>query len=99
MKKVLFTIIYPIWFFFSQTFVGCVIVFNLVLILPGYLIDIASRNTGNVTGNDAVAVAVGELVFCIFLSPFMAVPLVAFSCYLEEHYEKWGYKTQMQTLK
>jgi hypothetical protein len=96
MKRVLFTIIYPFWFFFAKTWLGGVLMICLIPMTPALLIGLIFPNLMNMTGEEAKSFAGGLAIFSLLLSPFIAMPLMVFSDYLETHYEKWKYKTEME---
>ena len=97
MKRALFTIIYPFWFFFAKTWFGGVLMICLVPMTPALLISLIFPNIMNTTGEEAKSIGGGLAIFSLLLSPFIAMPLMALGVYLESHYEKWKYKTEMQT--
>jgi hypothetical protein len=97
MKRALFTIIYPFWFFFAKTWLGGVLMICLIPMTPALLIGLIFPNVMNVTGEEATGIGGGLAILSLLLSPFIAMPLMAFGYHLERHYEKWKYKTEMDT--
>ena len=97
MKRVLFTIIYPFWFSFAKSWVGGVLMICLVPMTPALLIGLIFPSIMNTTGEEAKDIGGGLAIFSLLLSSFVAMPLMSFGWYLEKHYEKWKYKTEMET--
>jgi diacylglycerol kinase len=95
MKRVLFTIIYPFWFFLAKTWLGVVLMICLVPIIPALLIGLVFQSIMNTTGEEAKDIGGGLAIFSLLLSPFIAMTLMSFGWYLEKHYEKWKYKTEI----
>lgn len=97
MKRILFTVIYPFWFFLANTWVGGVLMIYIVSLIPGLIIILLIPNLMNATGEEAKEIGTGMAIFSLLLSPFFAMPLMALGDYLKRHYEKWNYKTEMKT--
>lgn len=95
MKQILFTVVYPFWFFLAKTWLGAVLIICLVPLIPALVIGLLIPSLMNVTVEEAKGVVL--VILNLLLSPFFAIPLMVFSDYLERHYEKWNYKTELET--
>ena len=92
MKRILFTVVYPFWFFLAKTWLGGVLVICLVPVIPALIIGLLLPELMNTTGEEAMYIGQGLVVVSILLSPFVAIPLLKLGWYLESHYDKWNYK-------
>ena len=97
MKKVLFTLIYPFWFFLSKTWIGGVLMICLVPVIPAVLINLIFPNIINFTKEEAERIGLGIAIFCLLISPFTGMLLMRLGFYLESHYDIWEYKTEIKT--
>ena len=97
MKRILFTVVYPFWFFLAKTWLGGVLMICLVPLMTALVICLLIPSIMDATGEKAKDIAGGMAILSILLSPFFAMPLMALGYYLERHYKKWNYKTEMGT--
>lgn len=65
--------------------------------IPAFLIIIIFPDLMNTAGEEAESVGVGVGIFSLLCSPFVAIPLIIAGVFLENHYEQWNYKTEMET--
>lgn len=97
MKKILLTPLYPFWFFFSATWIGNVMMIPIVLSPIPILLSIIFPDLMNTTGEEAEGIGTGVGILTLLCSPFTAVLFMRIGYYLEHNYEKWNYKTEMDT--
>ena len=97
MKQILFTPLYPFWFFLAKTWLGGVLMICLIPMTPALIIGLLMPDLMNDTGEGAQDIGIGFGMFSLLLSPFFAMPLMLLGAYLEKYYEKWNYKTEMET--
>ena len=97
MKRILFTAVYPFWFFLVKTWMGGVLMICLVPLMPALVIGLLIPSLMDVIGEEAKDIGVGMAILSLLLCPFFAMPLMALGDYLERYYEKWNYKTEMKT--
>lgn len=50
----------------------------------------------DVKGEEVKDIGGGMAILSLLLCPFFAMPLMTLGDYLERHYEKWNYKTEME---
>jgi len=93
MKKVLLTILSPLWFFLAKTQFGCILMLVLIPAIPGLIIALIFHTAMKDTGESARSLARGLAMFGLLASPFIAAPLMRLGSYLESHYRKWRYRT------
>ena len=94
MKQILLTPLYPFWFFFSKTWFGGVL---LICFLPVSIGTIICLFMLEISGGNSQGIGMFGAIVSIPLSFVFAIPLFKMGCYLEKHYEKWNYKTEMET--
>lgn len=92
-KKILLTPLYPFWFFLSETWVGCIMLFCMIPLLPAFSIMLLFPVLQD-GDNDTAG---GLVIFSLLISPFLYYPIELFGDYLKRHYAKWGYKIEMET--
>lgn len=88
------TILYPVWFFLSKTWVGNMLMIPVIIgipILPFYKIL-------NRTGQEIESIGIGLAILdMLLLAPIMFGILLTLSLHMEEYYEKRGWKIEMET--
>lgn len=94
MKRILFTILYPFWFFLAKTWLGTVLMICIIPVTPALIINALLPELINSTLEENKDTAVGLAIFSLLISPFFAMLLMEIGDYLEKHYKKWGYKTE-----
>jgi len=97
MKKIILTLIYPIWFFLGATWLGGMFMIPITLcVLPGILSLIFPSLLAE-TGEAAQGIGIGIGILTLITSPFIAGIFFTIGDYLKSNYEEWGYKVEMET--
>lgn len=91
MKKTLLTVLYPFWFFFAKTWFGNMMMIPISLAPLPILIHLIFPDLMTTTGEEAVG------VLTLLCSPFTGMMFITIGYKLETNYEKWNYKTEMET--
>lgn len=93
MKKLILTIIYPLWFFFAKTLVGNVVWGYVIMSLPALaLILINPEILMQDTSSEKDDLAHGLGFFSLMLSPFTLSLSMKINDYLIDSYEKSNYR-------
>ena len=92
MKRIVLTILYPVWFFLAKTWLGNMMMIPIVIGLP----MLPFYNILNRTGEDAESIGIGFAVLDMFLlAPITAGVLMSLSFYMEEWYEENNWKIEI----
>lgn len=95
MKKLLLTLIYPIWFFFSSTWLGnALMIFVCIFPIP-LILNILFPELLDKTGEEAGSIGIGVVLISLLFAPYVAIFFFRISSFLKESYVKWNYKIEM----
>jgi hypothetical protein len=95
-KMIIFTLVYPLWFFLAKTWLGGVLMIGLIPLTMLFIIWLIFPDLMNdVSQEEAKGIGGGMAIFSILCSPIFIIPLVIIGRYLERHYEEWNYITEM----
>lgn len=94
MKKILLSIIYPLWFFVSQTWLGNMFLIPLFIGPVPLLLFLIFPELATTTGEEAQGLAGGAVILAFLCLPFVGMFIIGIHDYLEEHYKKWNYPTK-----
>jgi hypothetical protein len=97
MKKILLTILYPFWFFFAKTWFGNIMMIPIALSPIPILIHLIFPDAMMTTGEEGESIGTGVGVLTLLCSPFTGGMFIIIGDKLEINYEKWNYKTEMET--
>lgn len=97
MKRILFTAIYPFWFFLAKTWFGNMMMIPITLTPIPILISVILPDLMKTTGEEAEGIGIGIGILSLLCSPFTAGLFMMLSDRLETNYEKWNYKKEMET--
>lgn len=90
--KIILTLIYPIWFFLSKTWLGGVSLICLLPLAPCGVIYLLFPNIMDVEGSQALSG--GIAIFSILIGCLMSIPVMMFGDYLKSKYLSYGYKVK-----
>lgn len=96
MKQILFTIIYPFWFFFAKTWLGNIMMIPISLTPIPILINVIFPTLIKTTNPEAETIGIGIAILSLLFSPFIACFFMIISNTMEEYYEIFNYKTEIQ---
>jgi len=91
MKKILFTIIYPFWFFLAKTWFGNMIMIPIILAPIPLLIYLIFPSLMMTTGEQAEGIGVGAGILTLLCSPLTGMMFGIIGDKLEINYKKWNY--------
>jgi len=97
MKKTLLTILYPFWFFFAKTWFGNMMMIPITLAPLPILIHLIFPDLMMTTGEEAEGIGIGVGILTLLCSPLTGMMFMTIGDKLETNYEKWNYKTEMET--
>ncbi|MCP4984897.1 MAG: hypothetical protein GY928_02170 [Colwellia sp.] len=96
MKKIILSIIYPFWFFFSCNWIGNGMLFFVpflaIRLLIGLFFPALLTKTGEVTFTGGFVV----IVLGVFFGAYLTVLFIKIDDYLYDRYSEWNYKTEME---
>jgi len=95
MKKILFTTIYPFWFFLAKTWFGNIMMIPITLAPIPLLIHLIFPTLMMTIGEEAEVIGFGIGVLTLLCIPFIGMMFMTISDKLEINYEKWNYKTEL----
>lgn len=89
-KKMLFALAYPFWYFFFVTIFGNLFFILVVFIAPPLfvLFLIPNQNTNEDTGGSIA-------IFTLLIAPIIVFQLMRIGDYLCKYYKKLGYKVRI----
>lgn len=99
MKKILLTIIYPFWFFFSKTWIGNVYMIPIALCPIPILVLIIFPECSTKTREEAQTIGIGLTIISLVCAPYIFATLENFLDKIETNYENWNYKTNLKNKK
>lgn len=94
--KILYTILYPFWFFFSKTWVGNVMMIPITLSIVPLIIYLLFPDLMLIQGEEAEGVGIGIGIFAILTSPFLVSFFFHISDFLESKYVMYNYVIGMK---
>ncbi len=97
MKRMLFTVVYPFWFFLAKTWLGGTLMMCSVPLMPVLVIYLSVPSLMDMTGEESKDIGMCIAIPSLLICPFFAIPLIWLGNYLESHYKKWNYKIEMET--
>jgi len=95
MKKILFTLVYPFWFFLGRTWLGNMTMFFIVLFTLPLILSVLFPDLLETTGEDAEGIGIGVGILSFMCSPFVAMFFTKIEGFLAEHYREWNYRMEM----
>ena len=94
MKKIVLSIVYPVWFFFAKTWFGNVMMIFVSLAPLPLLINMMLPELMATTGDDAEGVGMGVAILTLMSAPFVGMFFMSVAERLEVNYLEWNYKTK-----
>ena len=94
-KRVILTVIYPVWFFLSKTWLGNMLMIPITIgmpMLPFY--SMLNQTVGEKAQSMGIGLAILDM---LLLAPIMFGILLTISLHMEDYYEKRGWKIEMET--
>lgn len=91
MRKILLTIAFPFWTFFSRTWVGIMVIFMLIICTPAIIINLIIPGILNETGSQAEGIGIGIAILSLISAPFISIPFFIIDDYFLNAYRKLKY--------
>jgi len=95
LKKIILTIVYPVWFLLAKTWLcGVLVLVSCVSITPLIVFSIIPEQS--LSKDEVEGFAGGLSILSLLISPFIGILIMYIGSYLEEHYKLFGYKIEME---